>query len=260
MEINLNKTYNTVRKYALVESIGTGIKDIWDASLLQANMLYIPYVNGDQPQGEDIYISSSSDSDTYNVTVIGLGPDGKWQEETKLLTGQTKTKLDKQFFRIFRVFNSGNTISLGNIYIYRNTTTIIVPGIPDDKTKIQAHIINAGGALNNEQTQMSHFTVPYNMRGWIKSYSLSVAENIESASAIFRPYIRTAGGVFRLRDTKNINTSGTGSFERNYTPTKLGKNNHDFPLQPGDDIAWRVISEVAGNGVSCEYVIKLARL
>ena len=259
MEINLNETYNTVRKYALVESIGTGLKDIWDASLLQANLLYIPYVNGNQPQGEDIYISSSSDSDTYDITIIGLGPYGKWQEETKALAGQTKTKLEKQFFRIVRVFNASNTVSLGNIYVYRNTTTAIVPGIPDDKTKIQAHIINAGGALNNEQTQMSHFTIPYNMRGWIKGYSLSIAENTEAASVLFRPFVRSAGGVFRLKDTKSVNTSGTGSFERNYIENPRSRE-HDFPLQPGDDIVWRAISDVAGNGVSCEYVIKLARL
>lgn len=255
MEINLNETYNTVRKYALVESIGTGFKDIWDASVLQGLMQYIPYAAGGQPQGETIYISSDNNSDTYDLKVIGIGANGKWLETVKALAGFTKTALNDQFFRVFDAFNASDTPSFGNIYIYRNSSATL--GIPDDLTKLQAHIIN--GAIKNEETQMSHFTIPFDMRGWIKSYSLSVSEVVVAKSTLFKPFIRSPGSVFKLQDTKSINTSGTGSFERNFDLSQPDIN-HDFPLEPGMDIVWRSVSTEAGNGVSCEYIIKLARL
>jgi hypothetical protein len=250
--MEINNTYNTIRKHAFVNAAGSGLRDLWDYTTVLPAYIYIPY-NGDQPQGEDIYMSSSHNSDNQNIKIIGLDANGEWQEQKKQLQGFSRVQLDSQAFRIFRAFNNDTTLLQGNVYIYR-LTTAGAGGIPTDTSQVQAQII-----LGKEQTQMSQFTIPFNMRGWIKNFMITVIKNAIDQDATFSLWLRKPGKTFRLQTTSTLNTSGTGSFERNYDENE-DPDNHDFPLGAGDDMVWRYTSSVTTTGLACETIYKLAKL
>lgn len=251
--ITRKRRENTFRVKGDLSSVkDLALVDIWDYNVSLGNYKYVNYTNGNQPQGVDIFISSSNAGDTHTLRVIGLGPDGKYQEEDKNLVGQTKTKLSKQFFRVFRAINISDTDLTGDAYVYVDTA--VVAGIPTDKSDILAALL-----LENQVSMNSMFTVPWDMKGYVKSIFVAIKELVITKGIAFYVFVRSPGGLFHQELGIPCVNSGSGAFLRTYDnhPNDV---NHDFPLGPGDDIVIKSSTNAAGNGCTFEYVIKLAWL
>jgi len=248
----LDKMIDLTQKINIINKVGStqlmtqnAVEDIWLFNGTNPAYDYIPYTDTDKPQGEDIYISSSDDTDIQSIIIFGLDGDGMYQEEIITLEGQAKKQLQNQFFRIFKAYSPGSTSPAGNVYIYRDNTVTL--GVPDDLSRVQALIING---VNT--SKMCHFTIPWNMKGELKNFAISLNAQATDQNLIFTYFLREPGGVFTPKFTYYPNISGLGLYIRGFDGNE--------PYKPGTDIVWRAKTPLTTSLVGVDYILKLTQL
>lgn len=149
-------------------------------------------------------ISSSSASDTHDMTIIGLDADYNLVKQNVTLNGQARVALGVALNRVQLVYNRQTTAAqtVGEVFVYVNTA--ITGGIPTDTTKIRSYIALTSG-ISNETDSNSVKTVPAGKVGLIVFGKTTVTDS-KALELTF--WGRPAGGVFVQKhhiDIKNSN-------------------------------------------------------
>lgn len=156
-------------------------------------------------------ISSSSGSDTTNITVEGLDVNWDLVIQTVPLTGQSKVVLPTSLLRVYRAFNSNGDDLIGDVYVYEDTAISI--GVPSDASKIRAQI-----KADSNQTEMMIYSVPAGktalyMEGFIaisRGGGVSATADMTFKSRLFEK-------SFRLKRRISLNTQGSSSWRAVYS-------------------------------------------
>jgi len=208
-----------IRKFFNLPNADATERDIWSYGGTIAEYTYTANT------GADYYICSSNNSDTQNVIIYLLDEDFDSIIVSVTLTGQTPIKINTvgttqitdmltreknkvissttKFTRVWRLFNNGTANFAGNIYVVEGND--ITTGIPNDTADVRAYI--ALGSNNN--TLMSHFTIPNDWYGMILGGRGSITLKNQQAADI-RYESRAYGKVFRIQETYGLNSIGTG--------------------------------------------------
>jgi len=191
VSMGLIPQYSVVNKFGANESITTGSdpEDIWEFGGLY------PYdADGTAPIQ---YLSSTDNSDTQVVIVVGLDINGEEVQQSATLTGQTVVTLTTPLWRVYRMWNDDTTDMAGMVYCGTDSTpTTGVPGAGQTRALIEN---------GNNQTQMAIYTIPKGYVGFLYRGEVGVEEEGNTASlaeyARFRYYSRRFGKVFRINKT-----------------------------------------------------------
>lgn len=180
-----------------------------------------------------LYVTSTDDTDTHEITVEGLDATWALQTATVNLTGQTQAEIGSglTWIRVFRAYNSDATPTLGDVYIAEQDTD--TGGVPDTASKIKAKI-----DIYAQQTLMALYTVPLGKTAMTLDGYYTLNKSGATAWATCSFFIREFGGVFRLKRIVGVQSTGSSIF------------NYRLPLPRAipakSDIAMRV-TEVSAN-------------
>jgi len=155
------------------------------------------------------YISSSDNADTTEITVEGLDADWNPQTATVTLAGNTKTEIGTglTWIRVFRAFNSGSSSIAGTVYVYEDDTTS-TPGVPDDPTKVKAHILAV-----DQQTYMALYTVPDGHTAYFLGGAVSLITGASSSkSATVELQTTNGNGIFLSKELIQLVSAGSSNF------------------------------------------------
>lgn len=172
--------------------VSTTESDIWDGCADGITLYTWPTAP------ETLYVSSSDNADTADVSVTGHDASRNEQVAVQAVAGQTKTEIGSglTWMRTYRAFNSDSTDLAGDVYIYADSTT--TAGVPDDATKIRAKI-TAG--IN--QSYMTIYSIPANYsRGELCEVIISGAGTLElkkDSLMLYQLWTRLPGGVWRSK-------------------------------------------------------------
>ncbi len=196
---------------------GTDPEDIWGGTAASGAAVY-PFL----ASGTALFVSSDSASDTTAVTIEGLDTNGDLQTSEITLVGITFTAAGT-WLRVNRMYNSGATAFVGNIYVHTDTTDGNADGIPDDPaTQLMGYI-----AIVDGQTLQAIYTVPNDHTAYIYGWCASIARF--SGSATEREgdvtlFTRENGGSFRAKHRHAINNRGdTHTCTDFANPLKVGE-------------------------------------
>lgn len=172
-------------------------------------------------------INTLSSDNTWDtnilVKVYGLDSEGNESIGYANLNGQNKvliySKTDLSgsaisFWRVYRLENVSGEVTgttakniQGNVYCYVDTP--IVSGIPTDKTKIRAKIVNW-----NNQTQMAIYTIPKGKVWYLIQGDVSMSRpQSNTTTSIVQYKSRRFGGVFKIKKTIGLVSTGTSYFK-----------------------------------------------
>ena len=138
-------------------------------------------------------ISSSSASDTMDVTIIGFTISGgafTEVQQTITLAGQTQVPLPTPLARVIRAFNVGAVNSVGDVHVYQSTATVS-GGVPTDLSLAHIKI-----AETENQTFKCSSTLGDGEYGMVSRVWASIAKKT-TASVDFQLQSRDPGGVFQ---------------------------------------------------------------
>lgn len=189
--------------------------------------------------GVTLYISSSSSSDTQEVTVFGLDASFLEQEATVTLSGQTKTAISGTWTRLNKVFNSNSVNLVGNVYVYEDDT--VVSGVPQTATKVKAYM-----SSSIQQTQQSHFTIPANKVGFLMRQRVSLTKSLASTAEV-EFQARVFGGVFLPVNIVSV-SEGSNSIIQHLTYEVL---------PPKTDVKYVATVSTNNTQIYCDYEIFL---
>lgn len=225
---------------ALTIDVADGFVDVWDgvdSSLATGKIPHYTYSETDNIDS----ISSSNQNDTEPITVYGL--DRYWNPviQTPVLEGQARVILGVPLIRAYRMENAGSSDLVGQVYCYVNGA--VTDGVPNDPSKVRA-IIKGG----NNQTQMTLFTIPNGMTGYLDYFDAYVSQKKDQLSDIelrFRPF----GGVFQLKRPISIGAGSPALRPFRYPEIAAAKT----------DIAIRADTSKADGSVSAGFDLALVR-
>lgn len=216
----------------------TDPEDVWDAGGLY------PFLAAPAT----LYASSSSGSDTFEYTVVGLDADWNEQTATVTLTGQSQVILAGTWIRVNRAYNSSGTAAVGDVYIAEESTGgDLVGGVPQTATKIKAKI-----GIGNEQTLMSIYSVPagktlFLYHWYISAMGLGGGTWLSGNSALDAGiFVRNFGKVFRIKERVGVINKGDTIFDHQYQYPEM--------IMQKSDVVIRVIATTTdGAQVSGEF-------
>ena len=187
---DIQNSAGLVRKFGRNPDIDTGTdpEDVWEFGGL--------YTFPDN-SGEQMYISSSSGSDTETIHIEGLDSNFNRKTVNIQLSGQTKTLIpDGIFSRVFRVYTVSDTALLGDVYVY--TDSAVSSGVPDTASTVKAVV-----SPENQQTLMSIYTIPAGYHGWIvEIYGIcSKVSGVTNPAADMKLMIKEYNKVLRTQYT-----------------------------------------------------------
>lgn len=225
-----------IRKYFAIQNTKLNtVQDIWDYAATEDIYTYTANT------GAEYYIFSSNITDNQWLQLNLLDDDFEVRFEYVQLNGQTPVRVgNKNFTRIYRMFNTGITDFAGNVFCTEGDD--VTAGAPNDTTDVRAYI--PLGVVG--QTQMSHFTIPDGMYGEILGFSGSVV-NKATAAIDAKAYVRLFNGVFRVQEYLGLNSTGSSDINRIYTIPPL--------IPPKTDIKIQADSSALNAGVSGSYGI-----
>lgn len=206
----------TIHKFGLAPDIDTadGQAHIWngcDATLPGGKIVQHTYsTTADIDQ-----LSSTNTGDTQDITIEGL--DGNYNPviQTVTLTGQTPVTLPTPLLRACRMYNDGTSPLAGYVYLTINGT-VLTTGYTSDGTKVRSII-----TLGDEQTQQSCYTVPAGYDLYITHAWSNIAKK-QATAVVLRTFRRDPGGVFRIKNTVSLHTTGnTGNPRPYHLPIKV---------------------------------------
>lgn len=211
-----------------------GMADIWDYAPTEPTYNYSTIADIDS-------ISSSDGGDLQTVEIQGLDTNWALVTQTATLNGQTRVALGTSLIRVFRMANTDTTDFAGQIYCYVNTA--ITAGVPNDTTKVRAYV--DGG---NNQTLMAIYTVPAGQTGYLLQGFSSIARK-KAAMFLGEFLMRPFGGVFQLKETFSLHSTGSGSMIYPF-PVPL-------PIPAKTDVTTRADTDTNNVGISAAFDILL---
>ena len=173
-------------------------------------------------------ISSSNAADNEEIylechTVTGTGTDQKFTFMTQVvsLNGQNRVPLPSPVARVSTIYNNNGIELLGSVYVYQDTP--LTNGVPQDRTKVHAHIAQGFQQSFKAATTFSDGDY-YILTGGFGSVS-----NKQAASVDFYLEVRSAGKVFRQGAAVSASSTG-GSWEINLDPCIIIPKNSDIRI------------------------------
>ena len=172
------------------------------------------------------YISSSSASDTQQITIEGHTVDANgdftFLVQTVTLDGQNAVALDTDVARVSRAYNSDSTELVGRVVVYENTT--VVGGVPTDETKIHIDIPQGFQQSFKAATTFSSEDY-YLMTGFYGAVSAKQAGSVD-----FYVEIRDKGKVFLPKGCFTASSTG-GAADISLDPAILVPKNADVRIR-----------------------------
>tara|TARA_R110002096_G_scaffold16230_1_gene55519 strand:+ start:302 stop:1432 length:1131 start_codon:yes stop_codon:yes gene_type:complete len=160
---------------------------------------------------EPLYISSSNAADTAVTMIIRILDTNYEQHDiVQTINGQTKTLINlPDALRVIFAFNVGSVASLGDVYVYANST--VTGGIPDDTTKILAK-----SDIAKQQSNMANYTIPAGKKGLLRAIVITANKSNNNGAADVFLNTKSENGVKRRRAELGLQTSGSSSFSYNF--------------------------------------------
>ena len=155
-------------------------------------------------------LSSSNAADTQDITIEGLDANFDEVIQTVALNGQTRVALSTSLIRVFRAYNGNSTDLAGHVFIYVNGA--LTGGVPNTKADIRA-IINP----NNQQTQMSLYTVPAGKTAYIFDWRAATAGSSKNSNYRIKLRARLFGKIFRVKHIVSISDNGSSAYDHKYS-------------------------------------------
>jgi hypothetical protein len=168
-------------------------------------------------------ISSSNTADKQSIQIEGLDLSYNIVTQTTTLNGQAKVTLATPLLRVYRMINKGAADMQGVVYCY--VDTVISNGVPTDTTKIRAEINNG-----NNQTLMTHYTVPNGKKGVMTNFTATIGRAITTV-AHMHLLVREQGGVFAVKDTFDLDSSAQSTYSRVFDPPLKIASKSDVKIQ-----------------------------
>lgn len=174
--------HRIMTKFAERQAVGVVEVDIWDSQAL--NLVYLS-------AAETMFLASDDATDTnggsgaWNVLVQGLDNDFNEIGEVVVLDGQTPVETVQEYIRVFRM-----SILTGGTDAQLNGILTCTASVSDT---LQASIIDG-----NNQTLMSHFTVPAGHMAMITKVLTSSGEGKEVTLKARTRDTQTPNAVFRV--------------------------------------------------------------
>jgi len=173
-------------------------------------------------------ISSSNAVDNEEIylechTVEGTGADQQFtfMTQTVNLNGQTRVALPTPVARVSKAYNNNGTELVGNVYVYQNTA--LVAGVPQDSTKVHAHI------PQGFQQSFKGATTFSNEDYYVLTGGFGSVSNKQAASVDFYLEVRTPGKVFRQGAAVSAGSAG-GSWDIDLDPCIIIPKNADIRI------------------------------
>jgi hypothetical protein len=185
-------------------------------------------------------ISSSSESDTFDLEIQGLDGSYDLVTQTKALNGQTKVTLDTPLQRVFRMKNDNSSDNVGYIYCYVDGT--VSSGVPDDSTSVRA-IIGPG----NNQTLMAVYTVPDGKTGYMRDWYASVAGASKDSNYLIEVRARPFGKVFQLKHRSSLSDNGTSNIHHKYEEPEVFSAKTDIELRTSAVASGVTAAQISGG-------------
>ena len=190
--------YSTVDKFGENPEIDTGTtpEDIWEGGGL--------YTYDADETAPIVSLASSSTSDTMDIIIQGLDIEGVLVNQTITLTGTTRVALTTPLWRVFRMYNDGDTNIAGTVFCYTGTGT--VPSVGDAEVRA---IIDDG----NNQTLMSLYTIPKGYVGFLYRGEMGMSRSQTTGAVRAAYYSRRYGKVFRVKKRVDITNQGSSIYQ-----------------------------------------------
>ena len=173
-------------------------------------------------------ISSSNVADNQEIylechTVEGTGADQQFtfMTQTVSLNGQTRVALPTPVARVSRAYNNNGTELVGAVYVYQDTP--LTNGVPQDSTKVHAHI------PQGFQQSFKGATTFSNEDYYVLTGGFGSVSNKQAASVDFYLEIRTPGKVFRQGAAVSAGSAG-GSWDIVLDPCIVIPKNADIRI------------------------------
>ena len=215
--VSIDRKAKSLVKFGRSAELGTtALETVWTVG---GNEVYVT--------GNTIsYISSSSASDTQQITIEGHTVDANgdftFSIQTVTLDGQNAVALDTDVARVSRAYNSDSTELVGRVVVYENAT--VVGGIPTDETKIHIDIPQGFQQSFKAATTFSKDDY-YLMTGFYGAVSAKQAGSVD-----FYVEIRDKGKVFLPKGCFTASSTG-GAADISLDPAILVPKNADVRIR-----------------------------
>ena len=180
-------------KFGLNRGISNTTADIWNQG-------------GTMPAlttAANLYVSSSSTSDTGDIKVVYIDAGGYEQTATVTMGGQSQTLIASGLF-VNRAYNDSGTPFIGNVYIAELDATISA-GVPQDAAKIHAKI-----SIGDEQTDKCALRVPTNKVALVYGFGAGALRTSAAGAMTVKLLVKELGKTFRKRARElELATAGT---------------------------------------------------
>ena len=215
--VSIDRKAKSLVKFGRSAELGTtGLETVWTVG---GNEVYVT-------DNSISYISSSSASDTQQVTVEGHTVDANgdftFSIQTVTLEGQDAVALGTDLARVSRAYNSDNTELAGRVVVYENAT--VVGGVPTDETKIHIDI-----PLGFQQSFKAATTFSkddyYVVTGFYGAVSAKQAGSVD-----FYVEIRDKGKVFLPKGCFTASSTG-GAADISLDPALIVPKNADIRVR-----------------------------
>lgn len=233
-----------LRKFGENPDINTSVETIWQVggnenypSISEGNVIH--------------YVSSSNAGDTQSMLISGITIDPSDSSlsnvvQSVTLTGQTSAALSTPLYRINRVINDSNTDLSGDVYAYRQGTTVTA-GVPQEADSIHVQV---EAAYN--QTHKAAVTLPSGEYWVITELIISVessSNQIRRADAYLE--VRNFNKVFRRIVEISASNEG-GAVEMSFYPALI--------IPPRSDVRMTAVASGTGTEVAVDingYIVSV---
>jgi hypothetical protein len=150
----------------------------------------------------DVDDNGTGTTGALTIKVQGLDTNYEIIEEDFTLNGQTAVTGNKQFLRVYRAFVTsagGSENNEGTITINNSDDSLTLAEIPAE----------------HGQTQMTIYTIPANHKGYLFSFSGSMAKATPSTACVLQMIFRK-NGIKRVKQNICIDTTGSTSFNKEF--------------------------------------------
>ena len=215
--VSIDRKAKSLVKFGRSAELGTtALETVWTVG---GNEVYVT--------GNTIsYISSSSASDTQQITIEGHTVDANgdftFSVQTVTLEGQDAVALGTDLARVSRAYNSDSTELVGRVVVYENA--VVVGGIPTDTTKIHIDIPQGFQQSFKAATTFSNEDY-YLMTGFYGAVSAKQAGSVD-----FYVEIRDKGKVFLPKGCFTASSTG-GAADISLDPAILVPKNADVRIR-----------------------------
>jgi hypothetical protein len=240
-----------IKKFYEVPALGAGVNtDAWDFGATQPTYVYTANT------GEDFYVASNNAGDTQSADFYVLDELFNIRQINLTLNGTTPVKVNDvdnntvvigstapfKCTRIYRIANRSATDFIGTISCIEGSA--FSAGVPDSNSDVRAVVLNG-----NNQTLMSHFTIPAGFHGQLMYIDSNVTRTTSSTRLDVTFLKRQFEESFRVQNLSGFLNSGSSKgFDHFILP--------DF-IEPKSDIKIRFNSSAAATGADGFYILIL---